>query len=215
YASRLHLKPPHGCRDDSDRSLLQACAPTACIPRHAWTCGPVRRGRSMRGKRAEDRSGVNASHHATWRRALVRAALRAAAERPAAPFVLAALRAAAERSDAGRRDAARLACLESDLREAVRLGSRLRTRDTARDTRGRRRVLRLCCPAAEAFSALLRLLVLVRPLLGGERSTPARRALERPIAMACCGDLAPCSPRRILWISSRTNSPACVVGAFP
>jgi hypothetical protein len=33
--------------------------------------------------------------------------------------------------------------------------------------------------------------------------------------MACCGDLAPCSPRRILWISSRTNSPACVVGAFP
>jgi len=33
--------------------------------------------------------------------------------------------------------------------------------------------------------------------------------------MACCGDRAPCSPRRILRISSRTNSPACVVGAFP
>src|SRR5215472_14567411 len=63
--------------------------------------------------------------------ALVRAALRAAAARPAAPFVMAALRAAAERSDAGRRDAARLACLESDLREAVRLGSRLSTWDTA------------------------------------------------------------------------------------
>src|SRR5262245_28616767 len=147
--------------------------------------------------------------------ALVRAALRAAAARPAAPFVMAALRAAAERSDAGRRDAARLACLESDLREAVSLGSGLRTWDAARDTRGRRRVLRLCCPAAQAYSALLRVLSLVGPLLGGERPTPARRAFERPIAMACCGDLAPCTPRRTLWISSRTNSPACVVGAFP
>src|SRR5262249_10129290 len=35
------------------------------------------------------------------------------------------------------------------------------------------------------------------------------------MAIACSGDRAPCSPRRILSISSRTNSPACVVGAFP
>ena len=32
--------------------------------------------------------------------------------------------------------------------------------------------------------------------------------------MACCGERAPCSPRRILSISSRTNSPAWVLGAF-
>jgi hypothetical protein len=43
-----------------------------------------------------------------WR-ILLRAALRAAAERPADPFVRAALRAAAERSDPVRREAARFA----------------------------------------------------------------------------------------------------------
>jgi hypothetical protein len=44
-----------------------------------------------------------------WWRLLVRAALRAAAERPAEPFVLTAFRAAVERSEAVRRDAARFA----------------------------------------------------------------------------------------------------------
>jgi hypothetical protein len=44
-----------------------------------------------------------------WWRILLRAALRAAAERPADPFVRAALRAAAERSDPVRREAARFA----------------------------------------------------------------------------------------------------------
>src|SRR5436190_18486499 len=33
--------------------------------------------------------------------------------------------------------------------------------------------------------------------------------------MACFVDLAPCSPRRILRISSCTNSPACVLGDLP
>src|SRR5437762_8814319 len=41
------------------------------------------------------------------------AALRAAAERPAAPFVLAALRPAAERAEGLRRRAADFACLDS------------------------------------------------------------------------------------------------------
>ncbi|MFL6930621.1 MAG: hypothetical protein ACJ8FK_11980, partial [Xanthobacteraceae bacterium] len=53
------------------------------------------------------------------RRALVRAPLRAAAERPAAPFVRTALRAAAERSVALRREAARLAWRESAWRDTV------------------------------------------------------------------------------------------------
>src|SRR5579871_6541296 len=54
------------------------------------------------------------------------------------------------------------------------------------------------------------------PLLGlGGRSTPARRAFDRPIAIACFVLRAPCLPSRTWCISSRTNSPACVVGAFP
>ncbi len=46
-------------------------------------------------------------------------------------------------------------------------------------------------------------------------STPARRASESPIAMACRAFLAPCSPPRILSISLRTNSPACVLADLP
>lgn len=46
-------------------------------------------------------------------------------------------------------------------------------------------------------------------------STPARRASESPIAMACRAFLAPCSPPRILSISLRTNSPACVLDDLP
>ncbi len=33
--------------------------------------------------------------------------------------------------------------------------------------------------------------------------------------MACSGERAPCSPSRTCSISSRTNSPACVLGALP
>jgi hypothetical protein len=52
-------------------------------------------------------------------------------------------------------------------------------------------------------------------LPGGGRSTPARRALDRPMAMACFIDLAPWTPWRTCAISSRTNSPACVEGGLP
>jgi hypothetical protein len=82
------------------------------------------------------------------RRVLVRLAFLAAADRPLAPFVFAALLAAAERAEALRREAARRACFESAARDAVPRGSRLRTCDTARETRGRRRVLRLPWPAS-------------------------------------------------------------------
>src|SRR5262249_1503454 len=53
------------------------------------------------------------------------------------------------------------------------------------------------------------------PRFGGGNFTPARRALERPIAIACSGDRAPCSPSRICSISSRTNSSAWVLGDLP
>ena len=82
------------------------------------------------------------------RRALVRPAFLAAADRPLAPFVFDALLAAAERAVALRREAARRACFESAARDVVLRGSRLRTCDTARDTRGRRRVFRLPWPAS-------------------------------------------------------------------
>jgi hypothetical protein len=58
-------------------------------------------------------------------------------------------------------------------------------------------------------------LIFFDPFFGGGRSTPARRALESPIAIACFADRAPCLPSRTCSISSRTNSPACVLGAFP
>src|SRR5258707_7391964 len=52
------------------------------------------------------------------RRALVRAALRAAAERRVQPFVRTALCAAADRCDAVRREAARRACLGGQAGQA-------------------------------------------------------------------------------------------------
>ena len=55
----------------------------------------------------------------------------------------------------------------------------------------------------------------VLPFFGGASFTPARRAFDSPIAMACCGERAPCFPSRMWCISSRTNSPACTLGDFP
>ena len=45
--------------------------------------------------------------------------------------------------------------------------------------------------------------------------TPARRAFESPIAIACFAEAAPCFPSRMCSISSRTNSPAWVEGDLP
>src|SRR5918993_3293281 len=58
-------------------------------------------------------------------------------------------------------------------------------------------------------------LVSFEAFFGGGNSTPARRAFESPIAIACFVERAPCFPSRMCSISSRTNSPACVLGAFP
>jgi hypothetical protein len=66
-----------------------------------------------------------------------------------------------------------------------------------------------------AYSALRRVLAEAVPFFGARSFTPARRAFERPMAIACFVDRAPCFPSRTCSISSRTNSPACVDGAFP
>src|SRR5258708_37568111 len=53
--------------------------------------------------------------------------------------------------------------------------------------------------------ALRRVRADVLPFFGGGSLTPARRALERPRAMPCLAERAPCLPSRTWWISSRTN----------
>jgi hypothetical protein len=133
---------------------------------------------------------------AVRRRLRVRAAFRAELRRLADPRLL----------------AARRAWLDSADREAVLWLSRRRALDTARDrladlpVRPRRPRLR---------SRAACLLVRADPRRGGGSFMPARRAFERPMAMACSGDLAPCWPSRTCSISSRTNSPAWVDGALP
>ena len=97
------------------------------------------------------------------------------------------------------------------MRDADRGDSRLRAPLTARERV--RDGLRRDFPLRTSRAA--RFFVLAEPLFGGGNLTPARRALDNPIAMACCGDRAPCFPSRICSISSRTNSPACVEGDLP
>jgi hypothetical protein len=69
------------------------------------------------------------------RRARVRAALRAAVERPLRPFVRTARRADAERAARVRRRAAERACLASSFLDAAPRPSRLSTRSRACERR--------------------------------------------------------------------------------
>ena len=126
--------------------------------------------------------------------------------------VRAAFLPAAERDRTERRRATRFECRDNARLEERRL-SRLSAPLTARDRRRegfRRRALR---PLARSRFAWR--LVRALPRLGGGSFTPARRALDKPIAIACSGERAPCLPSRICSISSRTNSPACVEGDSP
>src|SRR5690242_18962412 len=129
-------------------------------------------------------------------RARVRAALRAAAERSDAPLVRAAFFAAAERSAALRRRAADRACFASAGFDAAARPSRFTAPVTARD-RLRDTLWSPRCPAATARSALRRVRSLASPFLGGASFTPARRALDNPIAIACLVERAPCLPSRM------------------
>ena len=123
----------------------------------------------------------------------------------------AAFFAARERLALERCRAAERAWRDNALREADRRDSRLSACRTARE-RVRDGLLR---DFALRKSRAACFFVLAEPLLGGGNFTPARRALDKPIAMACCGERAPCFPSRMCSISSRTNSPACVEGDFP
>jgi hypothetical protein len=130
-----------------------------------------------------------------FRRARVRAALRAAVARPIGPLVRTAFLAAAFKDPAPRLRAADRVCRVRAVREAAARPSRRSAVRMAPDRlaegflrdRARRK----------AYSALRRVLSDVFPFSGGGSSTPARRAFERPMAIACFVDRAPCLPSRI------------------
>jgi len=126
--------------------------------------------------------------------------------------VFAAFFAAREREAADLFLAAPRACRESARFEAALRPSRFNARVVARE-RFADFLAAFFFPFFRSRAACLR--VFFDPFLGGGKSTPARRALERPMAIACLAERAPCSPSRTCSISSRTNSPACVLGAFP
>ncbi len=105
--------------------------------------------------------------------------------------VLAAFRAAIERSWGLRRRAACRACRDRERCDAAERLSRFSARVVARDRfldGARRRRPWLLAVSCLAF---FRVAADVFPLLGEESLTPARRASERPIAMACFADRAP------------------------
>jgi hypothetical protein len=119
-------------------------------------------------------------------------------------------------ADFGRRRAALFACRESAVEDTTDFGSRCRAFFTARLRRAEvPRGLRSPCPTSYARSADSRVRFEVCPRLGGGSGTPALRAFDRPIAIACLVDRAPCLPSRTCSISSCTNSPAAVVGLLP
>ena len=127
--------------------------------------------------------------------------------------VAAAFFAERERDAAERFFAAVRACRDSAFREAALCPSRFRAFDVARER----------FDDLAAFFPLLALrmsraawsFTSSEEFDDGGRSTPARRAFESPIAIACLVERAPCLPSRMWSISSRTNSPACVLGDFP
>ena len=143
----------------------------------------------------------------------MRAAFTAARCRPAAPFVREAFFAAALRDAALRPLAAAWAWRDSAVRDAAECPSRFSAERTARE----RRADGFLCdrPSSIAYWADLRVRAEAFPFAGAGSFTPARRAFDKPMAMACFVDRAPCFPSRMCSISSRTNSPACVDGAFP
>jgi hypothetical protein len=107
--------------------------------------------------------------------------------------VLAAFRAAALRLAAERRRAADEAWRDNDLRDAALRPSRFSALRTARDRRLDGRVRRR--DARLADSALF-FVVDFAPRPGGGSFTPARRAFDSPMAIACLVERAPCFPSR-------------------
>jgi hypothetical protein len=122
--------------------------------------------------------------------------------------VRAAFLAEALRLAALRRLAAPRACRESERWDAALRGSRFSAFSAARDRFADGFLFADGFPFAVLF-------LRDDDLPRGGSFTPARRASDNPMAMACFVDRAPCFPLRMCSISWRTNSPACVEGALP
>ncbi|MXV05556.1 hypothetical protein DYQ95_00100 [Xanthomonas sp. LMG 9002] len=148
--------------------------------------------------------------------ARVCAAFLAAVLRTVAPLVCAAFFAAAERLLALRFFAARLVCVDSAslptvLRAVVPLLAVLSAFLAPRERVGEG----LPCLLPLASSCATFFLASFDAVLDAPVLTPARRALDRPMAIACLVDFTWVLPARTRSISSRTNSPAWVVPALP
>jgi hypothetical protein len=128
------------------------------------------------------------------RRALVLAPFFAAARRLAGPLVRAAFLADADLLAALRRRAADRACLASAWGDAALWPSRLSRFSIARERRGDVFLLPPLLAFRVSRAAARRVSSEVVPFLGGFSFTPARRALDRPMAIACLVELAPCLP---------------------
>src|SRR5437763_3635002 len=167
--------------------------PSACNASLKYQCGPVP---IQRGP-ASPRSSEIVQMASNYLRARRRAAR-----------VRAAFRAACERLDVLRRRAAVRAWRDNARCDAAERPSLFKALVVARERLAEVRLrvdlwrrLSFCADAV--------------PLRGGANLTPAFLAFDKPIAIACFGLLTPCLPSRTWWISSRTNSPAWVLGAFP
>jgi hypothetical protein len=111
------------------------------------------------------------------------------------PFVRTAFIAALRKEEGPRLLAAPFVCRESADFEALDLLSLFKAFSVARERLGD--TFRLPeRPLARSRSACFRTRFVERPALGAPSFTPARRAFDKPIAIACCGDLAPCFPSR-------------------
>jgi hypothetical protein len=99
--------------------------------------------------------------------------------------------------------AAARACRESASFEAELRPSRFSALRVARE-----RFVDLVFLPALRRSRLACVFVSSELVSDGGNSTPARRAFDKPIAIACLVERAPCLPSRMCSISSRTNSPA-------
>src|SRR6266699_698130 len=129
--------------------------------------------------------------------------------------VAAAFLADREREVLKRLAAALRACRDSACFVAALCPSRLRAFNVARERVVEGLLLEELFPLRVSRWACSRVFFDAVASVGDASFTPARRALDSPIAIACFVERAPCLPSRTCSISSRTNSPACVLGAFP
>ena len=104
--------------------------------------------------------------------------------------------------EAWRLRAADFACFERAFFDAAEWPSRFRAFVVALDRFADGVCFRDDWPALLSWAAFLRVASDVVPFFGDASFTPARRAFESPMAMACFVDRAPCLPLRTWSIYS-------------